>query len=117
MQNSIGMGRFSISLSRTTSLCRSFLSTPAPLHHIPLHFCTTTTPFSDSNEAESAAPSPSPEQTERTFYDRPLENGLDPGIYRVIQSLNQLINLINLLIYFIIEIEFVCRVSVGNIGR
>jgi hypothetical protein len=110
------MGRFSISLSRTTSLCRSFLSTPAPLHHIPLHFCTTTTPFSDSNEAESAAPSPSPEQNERTFYDRPLENGLDPGIYRVIQSLNQLIYLKKILIYYI-EIEFVCRVSVGDIGR
>ncbi|GAU19035.1 hypothetical protein TSUD_193730 [Trifolium subterraneum] len=79
------MGRFSISLSRTASLYRSFLSTPALLHHIPLRFCTTTTtPFSDSNEAESAAPSPSPEQTERTFYDRPLENGLDPGIYRAI---------------------------------
>nr|AFK47808.1 unknown [Medicago truncatula] len=86
MQKSIGMAKFSI--SRTSTLYRSLLSTPPPpLHHhrhIPLRFCTTTTSLSDYDDADSAAPSPSPEQTERTFFDRPLENGLDPGVYRAI---------------------------------
>ncbi|CAK8563317.1 unnamed protein product [Lathyrus sativus] len=81
MPNSIGMG-----LSKTTTLFRSLLSTPTlhHHHHIPLRFCTTTNSPSDSDDAHSATLSPSPEQTERTFYDRPLENGLDPGIYRAI---------------------------------
>ncbi|CAI8584344.1 unnamed protein product [Vicia faba] len=80
----MGFGKFSI--SNTTTLFRSLLSTPTlhHHHHIPLRFCTTTNPPSDLDDADSATPSPSPEPTERAFYDRPLENGLDPGIYRAI---------------------------------
>jgi len=109
------MAKFSI--SRTTTLYRSLLSTPPPpLHHhrhIPLRFCTTTTSLSDSDDADSAAPSPSPEQTERTFFDRPLENGLDPGVYRVIHFPI----MISFLFVIIIEIETVFCVCVGDFGR
>jgi len=108
------MAKFSI--SRTTTLYRSLLSTPPlPLHHhrhIPLRFCTTTS-LPDSDDADSAAPSPSPEQTERTFFDRPLENGLDPGVYRVIQFPI----MISFLFVIIIEIEIVFCVCVGDFGR
>lgn len=69
------MGKFSsLLISRTTT--RSLLSTP-----LPHRFCTTTTPLSDADDTDSTSLSPSPEIT---FYDRPLENGLDPGIYRAI---------------------------------
>ncbi|XP_050870786.1 single-stranded DNA-binding protein, mitochondrial [Lathyrus oleraceus] len=87
MHNSIGMGFGKFSISKTTTLFRSLLSTPTLHHlhhHIPLRFCTTTNSLFDSDDADSATPSPSPEHTEKTFYDRPLENGLDPGIYRAI---------------------------------
>ncbi|KAK7330213.1 hypothetical protein VNO77_24400 [Canavalia gladiata] len=62
---------------------RSLLSTPNPYHQLPLYFSTTTSnDLSDTEEAESA--SAESEQKERIGYDRPLENGLDVGVYKAI---------------------------------
>ncbi|KAJ1392333.1 Primosome PriB/single-strand DNA-binding [Sesbania bispinosa] len=71
-------------LSISRRLYRSLLSTPNPHYHLPLRFCTTNN-LSDSDEFPQGDSAPSsPSQTERTIYDRPLENGLDVGIYRAI---------------------------------
>ncbi|XP_057421691.1 single-stranded DNA-binding protein, mitochondrial [Lotus japonicus] len=69
-------------LSRT--LHRSLLSTLNPNHHLPRHFSTTLLSDSEDSPHGGDSPSPPPSQTERTIFDRPLENGLDVGIYRAI---------------------------------
>ncbi|KAL9326298.1 hypothetical protein ACSQ67_006943 [Phaseolus vulgaris] len=72
-----------VTLSR--SLYRSLLRTPNAYHHLPLHFSTDL--ISDSDEADSPPDSPAPDAAlgeERIVADRPLENGLDIGIYRAI---------------------------------
>ncbi|XP_014507517.1 single-stranded DNA-binding protein, mitochondrial [Vigna radiata var. radiata] len=73
-----------VTLSR--SLYRSLLRTPNTYHHLlPLHFSTDL--VSDSDEADSPPDSPSPDPAQgeqRIVADRPLENGLDIGIYRAI---------------------------------
>ncbi|RDX78050.1 Single-stranded DNA-binding protein, mitochondrial, partial [Mucuna pruriens] len=73
-----------ITLSRR--LHRSLLGTPNGYHQLPLHF--STNHISDSEEVDSPSPSPSPSpdavEGERVIFDRPLENGLDVGIYRAI---------------------------------
>ncbi|XP_027330211.1 single-stranded DNA-binding protein, mitochondrial [Abrus precatorius] len=76
-------------VSRRLYLYRSLVSTPKTCHHLPLHFCTTSL-ISDSDEPDSPldsppdSASPSADRSERIFYDRPLENGLDAGIYKAI---------------------------------
>ncbi|CAJ1944332.1 unnamed protein product [Sphenostylis stenocarpa] len=74
-----------VTLSR--SLYRSLLRTPNAYHHLPLHF--STDHISDLDEADSLPDSPAPapdaaQGEERIIGDRPLENGLDSGIYRAI---------------------------------
>ncbi|WVZ10207.1 hypothetical protein V8G54_014737 [Vigna mungo] len=68
------------------SLYRSLLRTPNTYHHLlPLHFSTDL--VSDADEADSPPDSPSPDPAQgeqRIGADRPLENGLDIGIYRAI---------------------------------
>lgn len=68
---------------------RSLLRTSnAYHHHLPLHFSTDN--LSDADESDSVPDSPSPDavaaapQGEKVLGDRPLENGLDTGIYRAI---------------------------------
>lgn len=91
MANSMG------SLSRR--LCRSVLSNPKPSSQFlsSMSFCTTGTGHLSSPEAASDSEldlvPPLPEQSspsqdfdpqpQRIVYDRPLENGLDVGIYKV----------------------------------
>ncbi|GMI95306.1 Mitochondrial single-stranded binding protein 2 [Hibiscus trionum] len=73
---------------------RSLLSNPKT-PKLSLPFCTTTPlsssdetsdsgsdPFPDSPSPQSSTPSES--TTQRRFYSRPLENGLDTGIYKAI---------------------------------
>ncbi|KAB1213182.1 Single-stranded DNA-binding protein, mitochondrial [Morella rubra] len=92
MANSMG------SLSRR--LCRSVLSNPKPSSQFlsSMSFCTTGTGHLSSPEAASDSEldsvPPLPEQSspsqdfdpqpQRIVYDRPLENGLDVGIYKAI---------------------------------
>ncbi|MED6192259.1 hypothetical protein PIB30_008463 [Stylosanthes scabra] len=71
----------------------SLLSARNPSHHLrnlPRHF-STTNPLSDSDEsshpdsdASPDSPSEQQQQQQPKFSDRPLENGLDAGIYRAI---------------------------------
>lgn len=71
-----------VTLSRT--LYRSLLRTPNAYHQLPLHFSTDL--VSDSEEPDSPPDSPAPDAAqgeEKNIVDRPLENGLDTGIYRV----------------------------------
>ncbi|XP_059641346.1 single-stranded DNA-binding protein, mitochondrial [Cornus florida] len=82
------------SLSRT--LYRSLLSNPTRLSHLSKPFCTILSSAETSDlddptigpepESESlSSDTPSPDQTQqRTIYDRPLENGIDVGIYKAI---------------------------------
>ncbi|TKY54952.1 Single-stranded DNA-binding protein [Spatholobus suberectus] len=67
-----------VTLSRR--LYRSLLRTPNAHRQLPLHF--STDHLSDTDEANS--PSPDAAQGERVIFDRPLEDGLDVGIYRAI---------------------------------
>ena len=83
MSSSIGFS----ALSR--KLYRSLLSTPSPYRHLlPLHF-STTNPLSDSDESTLPDSPPPPDSTQQQqqqrVFDRPLENGLDVGIYRVLK--------------------------------
>ncbi|XP_061365201.1 single-stranded DNA-binding protein, mitochondrial [Gastrolobium bilobum] len=56
---------------------RSLVSIRNPHHQLQLHFSTNTISDSDTD-------STSTQQGERVIFDRPLENGLDAGIYRAI---------------------------------
>ncbi|MED6196968.1 hypothetical protein PIB30_052271 [Stylosanthes scabra] len=76
-------------------LYRSLLSARSPYHYLrklPRHF-STTNPLSDSDESSIADSDASPDssseqqhqqQQRQKFIDRPLEGGLDVGIYRAI---------------------------------
>ncbi|KAK7265033.1 hypothetical protein RJT34_32649 [Clitoria ternatea] len=67
-------------------LYRFVFPTPKPYnHHLPLHLSTTNESLSDSDDPDSVPDSPSPEPREqRVLSDRPLENGVDAGIYKAI---------------------------------
>ena len=76
------------SISR--KLYRSLLSARNPYKlNLPRHF-STTNPLSDSDESSLPDSDTSPDssseqqQQQQKFFDRPLENGLDVGIYRAI---------------------------------
>lgn len=95
-------------------LCRSLFSNPTFKPSTPLppqlstrFFCSTLSSpeNSDSDNSTVEPPDPTPDYDSHTspsdssqqqaFYDRPLENGLDPGIYKVITSLYICIHLYN----------------------
>ncbi|TXG51523.1 hypothetical protein EZV62_024047 [Acer yangbiense] len=83
----------------TTRLYRSLLSNPNTIPHISRPFCTSNLSSSLDNsdlddpllnsDTESVPDASPPSQFQgsgdrRAFYDRPLENGLDSGIYKAI---------------------------------
>ncbi|KAH7851804.1 hypothetical protein Vadar_016688 [Vaccinium darrowii] len=78
-------------------LCHSLFNStnkphPPPPPHLSMRFFCTSPETSDSDDSTVEPPdsysdphtSPSPSSEQRTFYDRPLENGLDIGVYKAI---------------------------------